>query len=202
MFRILYLVVFCWVLFVSIPLIADDDNHERGEKSFFSFLHDDDDDDDDDDDHHKKDGSRFYGKKKKLATITNKLYLEECGSCHMAFQPELLPSESWKKMMLGLEDHFGESAELEAQDAKAITAFLVKDAADKSGSKVSRKLLRGYKGNGPLRISELPYFIHEHDEVSASVIKRPAIKSWANCSACHVTAEQGSYQERYIKIPR
>lgn len=39
----------------------------------------------------------------------------ECGSCHIAFEPGLLPSESWVKMMAGLDKHFGADATVTAQ---------------------------------------------------------------------------------------
>ena len=42
--------------------------------------------------------------------VTHEPTLQECGECHMAFQPALLPAESWRRIMTGLSDHFGEDA--------------------------------------------------------------------------------------------
>ena len=48
----------------------------------------------------------------------SKLYGQECGSCHFPYQPGLLPAVSWERIMGGLEDHFGENAELDNGDLK------------------------------------------------------------------------------------
>ena len=42
--------------------------------------------------------------------VNSKLYIKECGSCHFAFQPGLLPEKSWVKIMNNLENHFGTDA--------------------------------------------------------------------------------------------
>ena len=34
-----------------------------------------------------------------VKTVTNPVYVEECGSCHMAYPPGLLPALSWQKIM-------------------------------------------------------------------------------------------------------
>ena len=33
---------------------------------------------------------------------------EECGSCHLAFAPSMLPASAWKRMMGDLANHFGD----------------------------------------------------------------------------------------------
>ena len=48
----------------------------------------------------------------------------------------------------------------------------------------------------------LPGFLGKHDEVAASTWKLPAVKSAANCGACHTTADQGDFNENKIRIPR
>ena len=55
---------------------------------------------------------------------------------------------------------------------------------------------------GTLRITETGWFRHEHDEVPAGIWKRPAVKSAANCAACHTRADAGDFSERNIRIPR
>jgi len=49
-----------------------------------------------------------------VAMVDNTLYQQECGSCHFAYQPGLLPARSWSTIMQGLDQHFGENAELGA----------------------------------------------------------------------------------------
>ena len=43
--------------------------------------------------------------------MTNQTYKETCAECHFAYQPELLPSVSWLKILNQLDDHFGEEVE-------------------------------------------------------------------------------------------
>ena len=133
--------------------------------------------------------------------VDNPLYKSECGSCHFAYQPGFLPARSWRKLMGGLADHFGDNAELGEGDRKAIEAYLVANAADNAGERRSRKLLRSIGDSTPLRISEVPYFKHEHDEIPLRVIKHEKIGSFSNCIACHTKADLGSYAERDIRIP-
>jgi aldehyde:ferredoxin oxidoreductase len=54
----------------------------------------------------------------------------------------------------------------------------------------------------PLRISETPYFRRKHHELRPEVFKRKSVGSPANCSACHLTAEKGDYDEHKVKIPK
>ena len=37
-------------------------------------------------------------------------YTQECGSCHLAYPPGLLPALSWQRLMGGLDRHFGTDA--------------------------------------------------------------------------------------------
>ena len=53
---------------------------------------------------------------------------KECGECHMAFQPALLPAESWMRIMDGLKDHFGDDASLPADVAASIRGYLAAHA--------------------------------------------------------------------------
>ena len=133
--------------------------------------------------------------------MTNPLYQSECGSCHFAFQAGFLPARSWKKMMSGLEDHFGDNAELPEDERLAIETYLVANAADKASERRSQKFMRSIGDSTPLRITEVRYFRKEHDEVPQRVLKHEQIGSLSNCMACHTKADTGSYAERDIRIP-
>lgn len=127
--------------------------------------------------------------------VRNKSVLTECGACHMAFQPQMLPKRSWVKIMAGLSDHFGEDASLDKETADEITSYLVQNAADSSWW--GGKFMRGVKDHmTPLRITETPYWKREHKgEVRASAWKSPKVKSKANCQACHRDAVRGNYHD-------
>jgi len=134
----------------------------------------------------------------KLAASTDPLYVEECGSCHMAYPAMLLPAKSWRMVMAGLENHFGESAELDAQTHREIEDYLVSES-----ERVSyRKLFRNLGDAAPLRITELPYFVHEHDEIPARLVDdNDKVKSLSQCNACHRGAERGQFDEDDVVIP-
>lgn len=118
-------------------------------------------------------------------------YREECGSCHVAYPPALLPAASWRAILGGLDRHFGTDASLDAGKAKEIGRFLETHAGAGQGS--------------PLRITETAWFRREHrnghDGLSASVWKSPAVGSPANCGACHRQAADGDYGEGHIRLP-
>jgi hypothetical protein len=158
------------------------------------------DDDDDDDEHggHERGGSVHM-----LAPVANQAWQTECAACHMLYHPGLLPARSWKAVMTGLDKHFGENASLDPETQKAITHFLVKNSADQAPNLRSSRIAMSIpQGAAPLRISETSYFLRKHDEIRASVFKRKAIGSAANCAACHPKAEAGDFREDYIRIPK
>lgn len=138
-----------------------------------------------------------------VASILNPLYKDECGSCHMAYPPGFLPAISWTKMMSGLENHFGDNAELDVETHQAISKFLFSNSADHSTYRRSQKFMRFISSdNPPIRISETPYFRHKHDDIPQRMVSGNAqIKSFSNCNACHLRSEQSSFNEHEIRIP-
>jgi len=156
-----------------------------------------------DDDHHWGDMEEYKHRSTGVATVTDTIYREECGSCHMAYSPALLPASSWIKMMSGLENHFGDNAELDAETERSITDLLSANSADRSDYRRARKFNRAIQvSDAPLRISETPYFRHEHDEIPGRMVTgNPKVKSFSHCNACHSRAEQGSFNEHDIRIP-
>ena len=138
-----------------------------------------------------------------VAPVTNTLYAEECGDCHFAYQPGLLPARSWNSIMDTLEDHFGESAELEKGDGKAVRRYLLTNSADDSDYKRSRKILASLDSNdAPRRITSVRYFRRKHHELPEDIVRRDKeLSSMSNCPACHRRAETGSYEEDEISIP-
>jgi hypothetical protein len=130
-------------------------------------------------------------------------YVKECGACHIAYPAEFLPARSWEKLLTTLDDHFGENAELAAEDTQAIRGYLSANAADSSGSRRGQKMLRGVRPQDtPLRITELSYFKNDHDEIPRrKSIDNPEVKSMSRCNACHTRAAEGSFSEREIMIP-
>lgn len=92
-----------------------------------------------------------------------------------------------------LPKHYGGDASLDAASVKKLTTWLTANAAP------SRSMPHRPPQD---RITQSAWFVHQHDEISASVWKRPSIKSAANCVACHAGAEQGDFNEHRVRIPR
>ena len=120
-------------------------------------------------------------------------YQQECASCHIAYPPGLLPAESWRRLMAGLPHHFGADASLDAASVKELATWLAANAG-------TYKRVREAPPED--RITRSAWFTRKHDEVATATWKRPAVKSPANCSACHAQADQGDFNERNVRIPR
>lgn len=133
----------------------------------------------------------------------NQNWQQECGSCHLAYPPSLLPKASWRRVMAGLDTHFGENASLEPATQADILRFLETHAADSGNSRMGDKVMRrAAPGAAPLRITETRWFVREHHDVSRTTWSRKSIGSAANCAACHRQAERGVFEEDTVKIPR
>jgi len=182
--------------------IADDDDH-REKRWYHKIL--DWNDDDDDGKHRKRNRERHRDGNHRnsfIKPVNNATYKEECGACHFAYQPELLPAASWMKILTNLNDHFGESIELDDDSRKAISDYLKSNSAEYSSAKRAVKIMRSLGNQVPLRITDIPYIREKHHEISPNVLKRESIGSLSNCSTCHTTAENGIYEHDNVKIPK
>jgi len=120
-------------------------------------------------------GPRGFGSGAGGFVITDQITAKECGDCHMVYGPDALPQGAWRKVMGDLPNHFGEDASLDEPTRKHIENYLLSGAPS---------------GDGPMRITEQPWFASEHrGEVSRASVQRA--KSMANCSACHGGNNQG-----------
>lgn len=135
--------------------------------------------------------------------VMNKAWLKECDDCHDAFHPTLMSAASWKRIMAGLDNHFGDMVELDEAARKEIETFLVSASAERSTTEASKKLLSSINIEEPaaLRITDIPYWKKKHSDVKEEVFKRKSVLSKSNCTACHPWAESGSFEDRDINIP-
>jgi hypothetical protein len=158
---------------------------------------------DDDDEEEEHGGAARAGLRAGVAPVTDPTWTSECGSCHFAYQPGLLPLRSWSALLGDLPHHFGEDATVDDATRAKLLAVAAVGAADVAPYRLSAALARAAEGSVPLRVSELPALRAEHrEEVPASwVTGNPQVKSWAACGACHTKAAEGSYAESQIVIP-
>ena len=144
-----------------------------------------------------------FNTKTDVAPVNNQLYIKECGSCHFPYQPGLLPSNAWNKMMTNLENHFNNDASLNEANLQTLTKYLNDNSAEKNMQyKRSNRIVSSLAKNQiPDSISTTPYMIKKHREIRKDLITQPEVKGLFNCMACHTTADKGNYSERDIKIP-
>ena len=119
-----------------------------------------------------------------------------CGSCHMAFQPSMLPAASWQRMMNELDDHFKEKVKLPLAAKQQVGNYLITNAGDtEAAGRPGRIALRGLAPNASLqRITNTPYFKEEHRFLKNRILDE-WVDSVSNCTACHVGAWVGDYRE-------
>lgn len=120
------------------------------------------------------------------------LWRDECGACHVAYPARLLAAGDWRRVMSGLDQHFGTDASVDAASRGRIEALLLAGAG------------RGRPapdGRDAPRITTTPWFTREHDEVPARLWKDPRVGSPARCESCHVDAATGRFDEERIRWP-
>lgn len=131
------------------------------------------------------------------AKISN-AWKSECGSCHMAYPPGLLPGKSWQAIMNGLTNHFGNNASVDKLTETEIRRFLVYNSADRD----TRPSPVNTLPRQTPRITDSAWFRRAHHELPSSVFHRKSVGSAANCMACHRDAEKGIFSEDNARIPR
>lgn len=110
-------------------------------------------------------GLRGFGSGTGGFIIDDPVTQKECSDCHEAYGPEALTQGAWRRIMGDLGNHFGENAMLPEDTRQHIENYLVSNAQP---------------GDGPIRITELPWFTSEHRGERLG-----GAKSWANCQHCH-----------------
>ena len=128
--------------------------------------------------------------------VANEAVLLECSDCHMAYQPQMLPQRSWRKLMDGLPDHFDEELSLDEETTQQVLRYLLDNAADRSETKGARKFLRGLgSGDDPIRITDTPRWKEKHHELPETVWSDPRLAFKGECGVCHTEAERGLYDD-------
>jgi hypothetical protein len=132
----------------------------------------------------------------RFPAITNEVVRSECSDCHMAYQPQMLPQRSWRRLMEGLADHFGEELSLDGETTQEVLRYLLDNSADRSEKKGARKFLRGLRsGDNPIRITDTPRWKEKHRELPESVWADSRIAFRGECEVCHTKAERGLYDD-------
>lgn len=119
-------------------------------------------------------------------------YTQECGACHLAYPPGLLPARSWHRLMTGLDKHYGSDASLDAAVQQPIGRWLQAHAG--TYKRVSEEPPQD-------RITRSAWFERKHRELDPTAWKLPSVKGAANCGACHGGAERGDFDDDRLLLP-
>ena len=119
-------------------------------------------------------------------------FAQECASCHMAYPPGMLPAASWQRMMSGLDKHYGTDASLDTATTQQLVAWLRANAG-------TYKRVREEPPQD--RITRTAWFERKHRQIQPAVWNLASVKSAANCTACHTSAERGNFDDDNIRFP-
>jgi len=111
--------------------------------------------------------------------LGKELYLENCATCHIALPPEVLPSESWRRLLLEPEEHYGKQLEPIIGPSRLILWEYLQA--------FSRPLIG--KEKIPFGVSESRFFKALHPRV-----KLPQPVKAATCVSCHPGATQFNFR--------
>ena len=132
------------------------------------------------------------------------VYVKECGSCHFAYSPGLMPARSWMRVLERIEKHFGESVQLDPAARAKLLAYLTANAADVSpyeGSKIFME--RVPASQTPYRLSNVLRFREYHTVIREVISTKTKVKvrTLTNCNACHQKADDGSFALTELYVP-
>ncbi|MDP1957112.1 MAG: cytochrome C, partial [Rhodocyclaceae bacterium] len=97
----------------------------------------------------------------RLPVNTPPTFQAECGSCHVAFPPQLLVAEDWRRVMRSLDKHYGDNASLDEKTRQTLEDFHVRNAG---GRKVGAG--RTAPAGELPRLTQTDWFLHEHRKVA------------------------------------
>lgn len=119
-------------------------------------------------------------------------YKQECAACHMAYAPGFLPTKSWARMMNNLDKHYGTDASLDAATVMQISTWLTANAGTYK---------RVAEAPPEDRMTRSAWFERKHRKIDPQVWQHAAVKSPANCMACHTRADKGDYDDHSVSYP-
>lgn len=129
---------------------------------------------------------------------SDKTWTSECGGCHLAYHPSLLPERSWSKLFATQGSHFGEDLALEGATLEHLEDFAVSHAAERLDSPVAWKMATTIEPDAaPVRITETAYWRERHERLDEATWKRV---HRSDCGACHKDAVRGTFAPGAIEV--
>jgi cytochrome b len=124
----------------------------------------------------------------------------QCGSCHLAFPPSLVPAATWNAILDRMDAHFGENTGLPPDMIARLRVYLDANAAGHWDTLPSWRLRTPDPG-GSLRITATPGWRRIHRGIPAATFAAPPIFSRSACEACHADAATGLFAPQEIAVP-
>jgi len=119
----------------------------------------------------------------------NSLYAKECASCHFAYPKELYSAKSWQNIMANLDNHYGDSAELDNNISSKILTYLTSVGQNQKSKTVFGEFeIDGIKES--IITNEKFKRVHRH-------LAREDMKS--SCIKCHTDAASGAFRLANIR---
>ncbi len=117
---------------------------------------------------------------------TDPFYTEECAACHLGYAPGLLPASSWMKILHGLENHFGENADLDSETVEHLADYLKRNSLEHETSERIARFKKNLPSDPPIRITELPEFLKEHEPAVRQIgLDEVETGFFSPCEDCH-----------------
>jgi cytochrome b len=120
----------------------------------------------------------------------------ECGGCHLAYSPALLPPRSWQAMLEKQDDHFGEDLALSRLAVGNLQGAMRQDPPSWAAWKLARSAAA--LPAATLRISDTPYWREAHRHLDEREFARPFAAGRHDCETCHRDAASGIFAPRLI----
>lgn len=132
----------------------------------------------------------------------NALWREECGDCHFAFHPTLLPERSWERIFAEQHEHFGDDLDLDVDTLTELLEFHKKYSSESQLTEPARKILYYTpEGETPIRVTETNYWIEKHKDIAEVYWKNEKVGTKSNCAACHLDSDKGTYEDSNMRLP-
>jgi cytochrome b len=113
-------------------------------------------------------------------------WARECGDCHLAYPPGLLPARSWQAL-LASEDHFGEVLGLGPDTVTALSAWAAPRSAEAGWDEHAVRIARSVPPEQvPQKITELPWWKELHQGSPEADLR---------CEDCHERAAWGQFDQ-------
>ncbi len=129
------------------------------------------------------------------------VYAKECGACHSVYHPSLASAETWRAVIAGLDDHFGDNASLDGPVAGRLLNDLIANSAEHWDTKAAKSFSIP-DATQPLRITASSAWKLAHRSIPETTFGAKAVGGKFNCAACHSDASRGRFAPQAIAIPK